>query len=332
MINVDKLITLVDEHIEEILTTLNLEYKYESDWIALRCMFHDGDGFNLKYRDKNFYCFSQCRRNYSIIHVVQKVLDLDFIDAVNWLCKQLGVPNDDLAIDENKLAIKSKLRKLKTMKIKKDIIEYKKVPQYILNDIEEYAHPYLVEQGFRKQTLEHFKIGFARGGEMINRIVFPIDSPSGEIIALSGRLPNASELGLPKYKILEGTKKSYTLYNISRAMESIKEKGYVILVEGFKSCMALYELDIENVVACMGSSISVEQRKLLLSLGVPIVVIGDNDEAGHRMAQSVYNQCYRFTKVIKIDLGEFTDKDKASIDDLDFDEQIDLINKIEEVM
>jgi DNA primase len=332
MINVDKLIELADGHIEEILTTLGLEYKYENDWVALRCMFHDGDGFNLKYRDKNFYCFSQCRRNYSIIHVVQKTLDLEFKDAVSWLCNQLNIQNGDLIVDENKLAIKSKLRKLKTMKVKKDIIEYKKVPQNILNDIDIYAHPYLLKQGFRKQTLEHFNIGYARGGEMINRVVFPIDSPNGDIIALSGRLPNATELGLPKYKILEGTKKSYTLYNISRAMDSIKEKGYVILVEGFKSCMALYELDIENVVACMGSSISSEQRKILLSLGVPIVVIGDADEAGRRMAQSVYNQCYRFTKVEKIDLSEFTDKDKASVDDLDFDEQIDLINKIEEVM
>ena len=69
-----------------------------------------------------------------------------------------------------------------------------------------------------------------------------------------------------------------TLYNYSRAKKEAIERGYVILVEGFKSVMKLHEFGYKNSVACMGSSIDDKQMKLLLKLGVIIVVCGDNDK------------------------------------------------------
>lgn len=62
------------------------------------------------------------------------------------------------------------------------------------------------------------------------------------------------------------------------------------------------------------------QAKLLLKMGVKIVVIGDNDKAGKRMAQSCYNRCYKYADVIKLDIGTVTDNEKDSVHDLTIDQ------------
>lgn len=331
MIDVQKVNNACDENIEYILTTLGIDYRYESGWISIQCPFHQGDDYNCKYRDKSWYCFSQCQRAYSTIDIVMKVLDLTFVQATEWLCNALSISDSKVSKDKDVIGIRGRLSRLKSMKLSRSAIEYKQVDQTILNSIERYNHPYLLKQGFKADTLEHFNIGFARYGDLINRVVFTIDAPNGTIISLSGRLPNASELGLPKYKIIEGSKKSTTLYNISRIDPS---DDYVIVVEGFKSVMSLYEWGFKSVVATMGASLSVEQRNLLLGLGRKIIVIGDNDVAGSRLNQAVYNQCYKYANVTKVDLGEFTSIDKASPceQDLDWDEMYELTEHLKGVI
>jgi DNA primase len=331
LIDVHKLIDLADENIEQILTALNIDYKFESDWICMQCCFHGGDGYNLKYRDKSFYCFSQCQRGYSVINVVQKVLDLDFKQAITWLCNQLNVAGVDFTIDETKIAARNKLKLLKSMKTTHKKIEYKPLEQDVLNSVQLCYPKYLLEQGFKKDTLKQFGISYGMYGALQNRVVFPIDAPDGTIIALSGRLPNASALNLPKYKITANANINYTLYNISRIP---KNDRYVIVVEGFKSVMSLYEWGFKSTVAVVGANLSVEQRNLLLGLGRKIIVIGDADEAGKKLNQQVYNQCYKFVEVVKVDLSEFTDIKKSSPceQDLGFDIMCELTEKLNEII
>lgn len=332
MIDVKQVIVEADKHIEDILTALDLPYIYKSGWLCINCPFHDGaDGYNLRYKDYSWFCFSQCHRNYTIVNIVEKVLDIEFPQALRWLCNEMGITESQMKIDRNTVEIRNKLNRLKSMRTTKATLEYKPVEQTVLNSIEQYNHPYLLEQGFKPETLEYFNIGYSRYGVLMNRIVYPIDAPNGEIIALSGRLPNATKLGLPKYKILEGTKKSYTLYNISRIDP---EDKYVIVVEGFKSVMSLYEWGFKSVVATIGSSLSSEQRNLLLSLGRKIICIGDNDEAGQRLNQAIWNQCYKFSECVKINLADFTDIEKASPceSDIGFDGMAELTDALKGVI
>lgn len=332
MIDVKQIIIEADKHMEDILTALELPYKYDSGWLCTVCPFHQGaDGYNFKYRDCKFYCFSQCQRAYNIINVVSQVLDLEFKQAVQWLCNEIGISTTSVKVDKNTIEIRNKLNRLKSMKTDKTSVEYNPVGEDVLASVEQYNHPYLLKQGFSPKALEHFNIGYSRYGALINRIVFPIDAPNGDVIALSGRLPNADALGLPKYKILEGTKKSYTLYNISRIDPDDK---YVIVVEGFKAVLSLYEWGFKSVVATMGSSLSVEQRNLLLGLGRKIICLGDNDEAGQRLNQGIWNQCYRFSECVKINLGDFTDIDKASPceSDIGFDAMSELTDALKGVI
>jgi DNA primase len=68
---------------------------------------------------------------------------------------------------------------------------------------------------------------------MAGRIVIPIESERGELVAYAGRSIDGSE---PKYKLPAGFKKSQVLFNLCRAMEEVPT-GAVVLVEGFFDCM-----------------------------------------------------------------------------------------------
>ena len=331
MIDIETLEKLANNNIEHILSSLNIIYRIESGYVCIQCPFHEGDGYNLRFKNGFWYCFSQCQRKYNTINVVQKVMDLEFGDAIKWICNELGINENSLGIDQTKLSIKNKLKKLKSMKSRKHGVEYKQVDQSVLNSIDKCVPQYLLDQGFQKNTIKHFDIGYARTGTLINRICFPIDAPDGTIISVSGRLPNASELGLPKYKIVQGTDKSFTLYNISRIDP---DDNYVIVVEGFKSVMSLYEWGFKSCVALMGAFPSKIQRNILLSLARHIIVVTDADEAGKRMGQSVYNQCNKFCKVdiINIDKFALNEKDSPCESDIGFDNMCELVDKIKEVI
>lgn len=318
---------LTNENVENILSTLGVEYKKENGWIACNCPFHENaDGFNLKWRGNSFFCFSQCQKNYSMFDYVGKILGLDFIESVQWVTNAIGISDDEVHLNSFKMSQKAKIQKMKNMvKIKKKgKVNYKPVSQTILNDVEDYIHPFFLKQGFKEATLKHFNIGFARNGELANRVVIPIDAKDGTVISLSGR--TISDDVKPKYHVVGDTEKSMTLYNISRIEP---DDDYIIIVEGFKSVWCLYENGFKSVVATMGSSISDEQVKLLLKLGRKVICIGDNDKAGKRLNQSIYNRLYKFLCVVKVDMSEFTDVDKASPCDLDFEDMDELIEVIE---
>lgn len=321
---------LANDVVEEILSTLNIEYRKENGWFSVNCVFHENaDGFNLKWRDKKWYCFSQCNRAYSMYDFVGKVLDLDFKESVKWVSEVIGLSDSKVALNDSKMAQRAKLQQMKVLantKRKKGIT-YKLVDQVILNDIEDYHHPYILNQGFKDSTLSHFNVGYARIGVFARRVCFPIDAPDGTIISVSGR--SVDDDVVPKYHILGSTDKALTLYNISRID---KNDDYIIIVEGMKSCMWFYENGFKSVVATMGSSISDEQTKLLLKLSRKVICVCDNDVAGQRLNQKIYNRLYKFLPVEKIDLGFYTDIEGASPSDLDFEEGDDLIEAIKEVI
>lgn len=326
MLDKEEVIEVCDCRIEEILNELDVDYKIENGWLSMPCCFHKGDKYNLKYKNKSFYCFSECRRNYNIIDVVSKIMDVDFYESLCWLADFVGVNNTSKEDLKKRQQIRKKLNRLKRLTQKHKEIEFKELDGEILNDIEDYHHSYIKKQGYTDETLSYFKIGYARYGELSNRVIFPIDSPDGTIISASGRSVDESE---PRYKIVNESGVKRTLYNISRIDKTL---NYIIVTEGFKDVMFLHQEGYTNVVAAIGASLSDEQQRLLLRLAKNIIVIGDNDEAGKRFRQMVYNKMYKMLKVKMIDLGKITDVYKASICDLDFDEYEVFSEKLEEVI
>lgn len=328
----ERVIDLAETYgITRILDSLKIEYQVNGDWVKTRCMFHNGEKFNLTYRNKFFYCFSECNRSYSIVDVVKQQLGLTFFESVRWLCNQMGVSfeSEMRKSDPKAEELLKTLRKANRLKHEKESSELKEIDPSIFNDIKKIGHRILKEEGFDNEIVEFFNLGVANGGYFDKRVTIPIDYIDGTIISMSGRLPDryVDDYGNPKYKHLNNADKGKTLYNISRAMRASKEKGFIIVVEGFKSVWRLHQWGFNNAVATMGASLSDDQRNILLKLGCKIIVCGDNDEAGKHLNQQIYNKCSAFTQVKKLDISKITNKEKASIDEIEKPEFLILLGE-----
>jgi DNA primase len=115
-----------------------------------------------------------------------------------------------------------------------------------------------------------------------DRVIFPIFSLSGRVVAFGGRRLKDSE-DVPKYINSPETKvysKSKILYGLYQARDEIRKKGYAILVEGYMDCVSLFQAGIENVVASSGTSLTDEQIRLLSNYTNTIYLVYDADSAG----------------------------------------------------
>ena len=151
----------------------------------------------------------------------------------------------------------------------------------------------LLEEGFEEETLRLFDVGFDQKNA---RITYPIRDLLGRLVGFSGRaLDNAYGQG-PRYKVYSryeyeawgirprSTDKSLFIWNLERVYPTyfFVKSPEIILVEGFKACMWLWQMGYKNVVALMGSYMSDHQKDLLQRLGGRIYLFLDNDGAGHK--------------------------------------------------
>ena len=84
-----------------------------------------------------------------------------------------------------------------------------------------------------------------------DRIMFPIRNPKGQVIAFGGRILDAGE---PKYLNSPETplfSKGNTLYGLFEARQAIRDKGCVIVCEGYMDVVALAQLGFANGVATL---------------------------------------------------------------------------------
>ena len=115
-----------------------------------------------------------------------------------------------------------------------------------------------------------------------SRVMIPIRDLNGNVIAFGGR---AYGNGEPKYlNSPESTlfRKRSMLYGLDTARDSIRSEGTVILVEGYFDQISLRIRGLENVVAPLGTSLAVEQVKLLKRYTTDVITVFDSDEAGLR--------------------------------------------------
>jgi DNA primase len=146
---------------------------------------------------------------------------------------------------------------------------------------------------FEQETLRHFDVGW---DGWYNRVTFPIRDMDGKLIAISGRTVYPDVL--PKYKIYEeeyrvwdfppryGWNKRAALWNAHAVYPEVHfsdpDSSFVVVVEGFKAAMWVWQAGITNVVALLGSYLSWEQGWILERLGVPVYLFLDNNDAGWR--------------------------------------------------
>ncbi|PWC09112.1 DNA primase [Mycoplasmopsis arginini] len=168
---------------------------------------------------------------------------------------------------------------------------------------------YLKSRDLNEEIIKEFQIGFASKDKLIydtlkehqfdsfeifnsslvssydnknffnDRLIFPIYDEGGNIVAFSGR--DITKLQDPKYLNSAETivfKKNDVMFNYYHAKDDISKTNEVYLVEGQFDCIALYKAGIKNVVALMGTNLSLNNLKQFQNKTITFFL--DNDEAG----------------------------------------------------
>src|SRR5208282_547395 len=121
-----------------------------------------------------------------------------------------------------------------------------------------------------------------------NRVMFPIASEAGKVIAFTGRTLATDEKSGPKYLNSPETpiySKGKVLFNLDHAKEWVKKFDYAILVEGQMDCISVFAAGFHNVIASSGTAFTELQAKLLGRFSKNAVVNFDPDTAGAKATE-----------------------------------------------
>ncbi len=119
-----------------------------------------------------------------------------------------------------------------------------------------------------------------------DRVIFPVHNISGRIVAFGGRTLRTDKK-VAKYQNSPESdiySKKRELYGIFFAKKAIQQLDSVIMVEGYTDVISMHQAGIENVVSSSGTSLTVEQVRLLSRFTKNITIIYDGDAAGVKAA------------------------------------------------
>lgn len=193
---------------------------------------------------------------------------------------------------------------------------------------------YFIKRGFSSEILDKYDVGLCTKPEkeMYNRAVVPIyDSEHKYVVGCTGRsvyekcslckcYHNSNDQcpiddsiwKYPKWKHNADFKSQNHLYNFWFAKQHISKTSNVILVESPGNVWKLEECGIHTSVALFGSNLSDRQKIILDGSGaMNIITIMDNDNAGHKATEQIYNKCkntynIKNIKITKSDIAEMT--------------------------
>lgn len=153
-------------------------------------------------------------------------------------------------------------------------------------DIWDAFYTYATENGYKKDYLIETGLVIEKENKLFDRfrsrVIFPIHNLTGRIIGFGGRIlskdPNKPKyLNSPESEIYN---KSKVLYGLNFAKSKIISENNCFLVEGYMDVISMVQAGIENVVASSGTSLTIDQIKLIKRYTNNITILYDGDEAG----------------------------------------------------
>ena len=114
------------------------------------------------------------------------------------------------------------------------------------------------------------------------RVMFPIHNISGRIVGFGGRTMRTDK-SVAKYQNSPESEiynKSRELYGLYFAKKAIQQADYAIMVEGYTDVISMHQAGVENVVASSGTSLTIEQIRLIRRFSNNLTIIYDSDAAG----------------------------------------------------
>ena len=144
-----------------------------------------------------------------------------------------------------------------------------------------------LKDGYQQQFLEESGLSVKRdNGNLYDRyrgrVMFPIHNFTGRVIAFGGRTLKKDK-NVPKYVNSPESEiyhKSSVLYGLFFAKKAIREEDNCYLVEGYADVISVHQAGIENVVASSGTSLTVEQIRLIGRFTKNVTILYDGDAAG----------------------------------------------------
>ena len=264
--------------------------------------------------EKGFYhCFSTAEHG-NIFDFIMKTQNLKFGEAVKYLANLAGMQPYTFSKKDEEREKQwneySEIFKLYVEFYHKELLQ---------NESFNFAREYLKKRNLSKKEVVDFKIGYVphnpnffenikskfnkkiiidtglfyfdeRKNHYVerfkDRIIFPINSITGQPIALGGRTIKENNY-LAKYINSPETpffKKGSNLYNLDYARKLSNKAEYVYLVEGYMDVVSLNSKGIENVVANLGTSLTDRQVSVLNQFYDDLIICFDGDESGYKAA------------------------------------------------
>jgi len=171
-----------------------------------------------------------------------------------------------------------------------------KCRQYIFN-----------KRGINTDVVDKFKIGWCpenKNHKMRGRMTTPLYDSSDNVVAFAGRLLREEK---PVWWHESFPKKHY-VYGLHATKNYIREKKFVIVVEGYGDLWRLYQIGIMNAVAVMGSGLQEDQLMILLRYTTNFAIMLDNDPPGYAGFERTREILKKYSCVFgEVDYGEYRD-------------------------
>ena len=274
------------------------------------CPFHQEKtpSFSVSPSKQFYHCFG-CGVHGSAITFLMEYEGLTFVEAIEDIASSLGlsVPNEKIT---NIIEKKDNFGLEEALKIANHYYQ-----KSLRNSPK--AIDYLKSRGLTGKVAKEFSIGFAPEGwqnlektfknyedkvlekagliqkndagkyydRFRNRIIFPIINEKDKVIGFGGRVIDSEDS--PKYYNSPETplfQKSYELYGLIYARKAIRDRGYVLVVEGYMDVVSLAQHDFKNAVATLGTATTIYHIKKLMRYTQDIIFCFDGDTAGKAAA------------------------------------------------
>lgn len=278
------------------------------------CPFHQEKtpSFTVSAEKQIFHCFG-CHAGGNVFSFLMDYKSISFVEAVQEIADHLGI---SLVYEKTEESYEqTELESLYEINVTaarwfSDVL--------LKNEEGEVAREYFKKRNIKLQTQKIFGLGFAPFGwdhflsyakankidlskakvlglidsrddgnyydKFRGRVIFPVFSPNGRVIAFGGRILEnndnvAKYLNSPESIVYSKRKSLYGLYH---SKEEIRKLDKAIVVEGYMDLISLYQHGVKNVVASSGTSFTEEQVQLLSRFTRNVILLFDADTAGQK--------------------------------------------------
>ena len=335
---------------------LQLEQKGRSFWAC--CPFHNEKtpSFSINNEEGFYHCFG-CKESGDVIKFVEKMENVDFLDAVKILADRVGMEIPETQLPDNR----RQDQKLKERVLLALDYAYKHYQENLYSKDAKIAQDYIKMRRLTRRELEDFKIGYSKGWYEIvdylkskgftekellaagicakkkgsvydvvaNRLVFPIFNSFNECIGFSARALEQTDFA--KYLNTAETivfQKGRVVFGI-QFLKALKQQHLldkIILVEGQMDVVAMHKGGFKSTVACMGTALTKDHVMELKRYCENIVLCFDGDGAGKKAtlrAIDMFRNENVNLKVVKLSGGKDPDEILKNLGSEKLQEMID---------